>query len=198
MKKICEHCRNLFAAKKSKQKFCSLVCRYSHPRSAEWRAKLAVWSGKKFSDEHCQSMSTGNFGKTMSSEARAKIALSKIGSRNPQWISDRKEQMSKARMMRTMRNMLHRVLRGVKKERTHILLGYKPEQLREHLEKLWSPGMNWENYGNRKGQWNIDHTKPISCFSSKASPFEINSLQNLCPMWAFENFSKHNKVLTCR
>jgi len=48
--------------------------------------------------------------------------------------------------------------------------------------------MSWENYGFEG--WHIDHIKPISAFDSTAIIKEINSLDNLQPLWAKENFKK--------
>jgi len=68
-------------------------------------------------------------------------------------------------------------------------LGYSAEDLKQHLEKNFKEGMSWENYG----LWHIDHIKPISSFDKEEDPKIINSLKNLQPLWASENYIKSNK-----
>jgi hypothetical protein len=80
-----------------------------------------------------------------------------------------------------------------KTDRTRQLLGYTPDELKKHLEANFTEGMTWENYGMKKGQWSIDHTRPISSFPMETDIREINQLSNLMPMWHSENCSKKNK-----
>ena len=71
------------------------------------------------------------------------------------------------------------------------ILGYTTEQLKQHLESKFKPGMTWENYGS---YWHIDHIKPKSWFevSSIEDPklLECWSLNNLQPLEASINCSK--------
>jgi hypothetical protein len=77
-----------------------------------------------------------------------------------------------------------------KSKRTREYLGYGPEDLIPHLEKLFQPGMNWDNYGLHG--WHIDHKKPQSWFKVDEIK-ECFALENLQPMWAKENCSKNNR-----
>ena len=80
---------------------------------------------------------------------------------------------------------------GKKKEDETIeLLGYSSIQLKEYIERLFTEGMSWENYG----EWHIDHIKPVSKFDSDTPVDIVNSLENLQPLWAFDNLSKGNKL----
>jgi len=63
---------------------------------------------------------------------------------------------------------------------TRELLGYSPDDLRDHLENLWLPDMSWDNYG----EWHIDHIKPVVEFDRNTSPSVVNALSNLRPLWA--------------
>lgn len=79
------------------------------------------------------------------------------------------------------------VLRGslermgqTKKDHTIKLLGYSANDLKKHLENLWTVGMSWDNYGD----WHIDHIKPVSHFDKTTLPSIVNSLENLRPLWA--------------
>lgn len=71
------------------------------------------------------------------------------------------------------------------------LVGFTVIQLKRHLEKLFTPEMNWNNYGT---VWEIDHKIPIAVFNFE-KPEHIDfglcwSLKNLQPMEAKKNMSK--------
>jgi len=82
-----------------------------------------------------------------------------------------------------------------KKNRQHWenIVGFTLQELITHLEKLFKEGMSFYNYG----KWHIDHRKPISSFnftSYKDEEFkECWSLENLQPLWAYENLRKGNR-----
>lgn len=89
-------------------------------------------------------------------------------------------------------SLIARCLRE-KTGKTRIMLGYSVDELRKHLEAHFEPGMGWNNYGKKQGQWSIDHTRPISSFPKDAKMNEINALENLRPMWHSQNCAKKNK-----
>ena len=75
-------------------------------------------------------------------------------------------------------------------------VGYTTQELKEHLEKLFQPGMNWKNYG----KWHVDHRIPLDFFvytSTEDVEFKYAwSLLNLQPLWAVENIIKSNKLIS--
>jgi hypothetical protein len=75
------------------------------------------------------------------------------------------------------------------------ILQYTPEELINHLEKQFTEGMTWENYG----MWHVDHKLPITSFEIQeigdGEFMECWSLENLQPMWGDENIKKSNKIL---
>ena len=54
--------------------------------------------------------------------------------------------------------------------------------------------MTWDNYG----EWHIDHIKPISSFDLKDAKNQKLAMHytNLQPLWAKDNISKGNKILS--
>jgi hypothetical protein len=84
-----------------------------------------------------------------------------------------------------------------------VLVDYTKEDLRQHLESLWEPWMNWENHGpasTERRTWNIDHIFPKSKLIYE-NPEDDNfkkcwSLSNLRPLEAIENIQKSNKIET--
>jgi len=92
------------------------------------------------------------------------------------------------------RRMLYRTLyhMGTKKEgTTQEMLGYSAVQLKHRIEKQFTEGMTWSNYG----EWEIDHIMPLTSFDSATDPSIVNSLDNLQPLWKEENMAKFNNII---
>jgi hypothetical protein len=70
------------------------------------------------------------------------------------------------------------------------LVGYDVDELKAHLESLFQPGMTWDNYG----EWHVDHIIPVSMFKYDSYHHpefrRCWSLDNIQPLWAFDNMSK--------
>jgi hypothetical protein len=86
--------------------------------------------------------------------------------------------------------------RGVKKtNKTFELLGYTIEELMTHLEKQFTEGMTWDNYG----EWHVDHIIPMCSFKFETTDDpefkECWKLENLQPLWGRENLSKGPRYL---
>lgn len=76
------------------------------------------------------------------------------------------------------------------------LTGYSILDLMQHIERLFTPGMSWDNFG--RGGWELDHIIPISAFWFE-TPQDPDfkrcwALKNLQPLWAPENRRKSNKL----
>lgn len=80
--------------------------------------------------------------------------------------------------------------------KTEALVGWTMAELREHLQRQFLPGMSWENMG----EWHIDHIVPLSSFTiSGPDDPEFRrawALTNLRPLWAKENLSKRDRVVS--
>lgn len=88
-----------------------------------------------------------------------------------------------------MRSMVVRVAKNRESDaRTTEILGYTVDDFRSRIESLFEDGMTWNNHG----EWHIDHIKPVSAFIKEGviDPSIINALDNLQPLWAYENLSK--------
>lgn len=81
---------------------------------------------------------------------------------------------------------------GVTEEHWEQYFPYTLQELKEHLELQFQPGMTWENYG-RYG-WHIDHIIPQSVLpfdSIEDLNFRICwSLDNLRPLWYTDNLNR--------
>lgn len=74
-------------------------------------------------------------------------------------------------------------------------LGCTIPELIKYIEDRFETGMSWKNYGNREGQWSIDHIRPFASF--KLSDPEQQRIAvhytNLQPLWHRDNLSKGAK-----
>lgn len=71
-------------------------------------------------------------------------------------------------------------------------IGFNVDEYMTHMEKLWEPGMSWENYGLGPGKWVRDEIKPMCAFDMRdpVQARECMKLENLRPMWWEENLKK--------
>lgn len=95
-----------------------------------------------------------------------------------------------------MRSRLSKAIVGfVKKSSAVDDLGCTIDFFRNYLESLFEPGMSWDNYGNGKDKWNIDHIKPLSTanLSDPEVQRKLSHYSNLRPMWHIDNIKKGNK-----
>lgn len=93
-----------------------------------------------------------------------------------------------------LRSRLNKAIQGKKAGSAVKDLGCSIQHLKLHLELFWDKGMNWDNYGNKEGQWSLDHAVPLSNFNltNRQQFLEANHFSNLQPMWHTENIIKSN------
>lgn len=91
------------------------------------------------------------------------------------------------RLALLLRNRVNRSLRRGSAVRD---LGCTIAELKLHLERLFQPGMTWENHGS-KG-WHIDHIRPLASFDlmDRRQFLQAVHYTNLQPMWAGDNLRK--------
>jgi hypothetical protein len=133
----------------------------------------------------------------------------KVAERNKKWrennqerIKTRRNERNKERrqtdeLYRLTTNITNRMrsyLKNYEKsDRTIKYIGCSPIELRKHLEKQFTEGMSWENYG--KYGWHIDHKIPL--FAGKGNKEEIIKLchyTNLQPLWRDDNYKKWKRI----
>lgn len=88
-----------------------------------------------------------------------------------------------------VRVALHGYKRGSRKAGGAVKdLGCSVGELLSHLERQFSSGMTWDNYG----EWEIDHIKPLSKFdlTDPVQFKEAANFKNLQPLWKEENKKK--------
>ena len=104
------------------------------------------------------------------------------------------------KLLETCRNRLNHAINtsGNRKSQCTIkLIGCTTSKLKEHLEKLFLNGMNWDNHGYGYDKWHIDHIIPCDSFdfSDPIQQKKCFHYTNLQPLWQVENLRKSNKIV---
>lgn len=100
------------------------------------------------------------------------------------------------KIKKNMRRRLHHVLNGnLKAQKTFDLVGCDATALKTHLEKQFTEGMTWKNYGLGSTKWHIDHIRPCASFdlSKPSEQKKCFSFENLQPLWQVDNLKKADK-----
>lgn len=98
-------------------------------------------------------------------------------------------------VFRLRRNMHSRVCdslksKNIKKTKPLIIsMGVDFDELKVILEKQFTDGMSWENYGP---YWHVDHKIPLSTAHSIEEFETLLHYTNLQPLTCIENYKKHN------
>jgi hypothetical protein len=163
----CERCGCGFSSIKPEPKYCSREC-YDEELAERMRERAsALWKDPDFVERIQSARRAAGYPIDPDSVARAK-------------------------MRGAIKRAIRRCIRaGAEKSgRTFVDLGYSPEQLRQHIEAGFAPGMSWANYG----VWEVDHVRPIASFAIGTPVRVINALSNLQPLWRIENRKKWRHV----
>ena len=109
----------------------------------------------------------------------------------------------KGKLEMFIRHSLQRMLKAIKENKnidSLRTLEYTPLELKKHIESQFKNDMTWENHGKI---WHIDHQISINYFinnldikniSQEELHRIINSLENLKPLYIFDNLSKGAKL----
>ena len=97
-----------------------------------------------------------------------------------------------------LRGRLRNALNGKLAGGHHVYdLGCSIDELKEHLESLFTEGMSWNNH--KHDGWHIDHIKPLVSFdlTDREQLLVACNYKNLQPLWARDNMSKGDKIEIC-
>jgi hypothetical protein len=77
-----------------------------------------------------------------------------------------------------------------KNSKTQYILGCDFKFFKDFIEKQFTKGMTWSNYG----EWHLDHVYPISKSESFQHCLDLNHYSNFQPLWAIDNIKKGNRI----
>lgn len=100
------------------------------------------------------------------------------------------------KMSMKLRTSLLRGLRSQSVRKTNKavqLLGCSIPNFIIYIESKFEPGMSWGNWGNRDGDWHLDHIMPIAIFdlSRESHQQRCFHFSNYQPLWKLDNLRKN-------
>lgn len=186
--KICEYCGKEFETTTNKFKYCSDLC---NSRAFAKRHKVTL---PPVICPICkQEFIPTRINQTICNSEKCKRQQAQ------NYLNERYKNNPEFRLANILRTNLRRCLSlcydTQKKDHTFTILGYTPNDLKQHLEKQFKKGMNWGNQGT---YWEIDHIKEIDTFNfilpNGETDYEqiklANSLENLQPLTIEEHRKK--------
>lgn len=105
----------------------------------------------------------------------------------------KKDPLYKLKRMLRSRLYMELLVRDCEKSSFYKHLGCTLQELKEHIEKLWLPGMSWDNHG--LFGWHIDHIVPLASATTVEELYRLFHYTNLQPLWAKDNLAKSDKII---
>lgn len=126
--------------------------------------------------------------------------LEKSRERYKKWRLDNKEKINTynkmpiIRLKNSLRSRINEIMnKKYNNPRTIDLVGCDYEFLINYIEKKFTEGMSWDNYGYHG--WHIDHIIPLSSGKNEEEIKKLFHYTNLQPLWDEDNFRKSDKIL---
>lgn len=118
----------------------------------------------------------------------------KINENRRQYFKKRKQADSFFKFNCNVRNLItNSFRRGAnqfrKNAKSEYILGCTIEEFKKHIEKKFTKGMSFDNYG----EWHLDHIKPLALATTEEEVVNLNHYTNFQPLWAEDNFKKGAK-----
>ncbi len=124
--------------------------------------------------------------------------------RSKQWKEANKEHYNQYRKQKRITDTLFKInsnlrsrtskafrAKGYKKSsKTQKMLGVDWEVCKAHIERQFTKGMNWDNYG----EWHIDHIIPLASAKNEKQLIKLCYYRNLQPLWAEDNLNKRDNI----
>ena len=85
---------------------------------------------------------------------------------------NRREIDSLYKLTSNIRTLISKSIRNnnyTKKSKTFEILGCECKEFKNHLERQFTKGMNWDN----QGKWHLDHIYPISLAKNEAELIKL-------------------------
>ena len=117
-----------------------------------------------------------------------------INEKNKEYIKNRKATDVLFKLKCNIGDLIRISIRSngyTKQSKTFEILGCTYEEFKQHIERQFIVGMNWDN----RKDWHLDHIYPVSLAKDEADLIKLNHYTNFQPLWALENIKKRNKVI---
>ncbi len=127
---------------------------------------------------------------------KRKLYAKKYTEKNPDYFVKKYNNDLLYKLRVNLRNRINTYLKlnnVNKSKKTFDVIGCSSEELKVHIEKQFTDGMNWDNKGFYG--WHIDHIIPLSSAKNDDEFYKLCHYTNLQPLWSKDNIKKSNKLL---
>ncbi len=117
----------------------------------------------------------------------------RINEYKKQYIKQRKKTEPLFKISCNLRNITYMAFKRKgysKNTKTKEMLGVDWEVAKQYIERKFTKGMNWSNYG----EWHIDHIIPLASAKTPERLKQLCHYTNLQPLWAEDNLSKSDSI----
>lgn len=137
---------------------------------------------------YCREYYTKNSSKI---KQRSKVYREKNKTKINTYFKNRRAADIQFKISQNLRNRFGKLFRCSKRPGSAVKdLGCSIEQLKQHLESKFQPGMTWDNYGLYG--WHVDHIVALAKFdlTDQQQFLKACHYTNLQPLWAEDNIKK--------
>ena len=116
--------------------------------------------------------------------------------RRNEWFRNQRRENPLFKLSSQLRSRTYIMLKRktlVKKSKLLEILGCTLPELKNHLEKQFTSGMNWDN--NTLHGWHVDHIIPLASAKTVEEVERLCHYTNLQPLWAIDNILKSDKLI---
>jgi hypothetical protein len=179
LRKICKECRKIEGKNYREQNPEKMKEWYKH------NSERALQQKRNYYQENRELM-----------KERSKLWAKNNRDKVNEYIKTKKEKNPLFRVELNIRGRMKQYLKQkniTQKNKTYDIVGIEINDLKKHIEKQFTKGMNWENYGMYG--WHIDHIIPLCSANDENELLKLFHYTNLQPLWAEDNLKKNGKIL---
>lgn len=104
------------------------------------------------------------------------------------------------RLHNNLKSRIHRELKNFSSDKYYSsikYLGMSIDEYKKFIENLWTEGMNWDNWGQGEGQWQIHHLIPLHTAEDEEELHILLNFSNTYPLWYDEHWETHRYLNRC-
>lgn len=123
---------------------------------------------------------------------RKKLESTRDKTKRNQWLKKKRENdpLYRLKVICRARTLQFLKRKGLTKSvKFNDYIGCTVEELKQHIESLFSSDMTWDN----QGLWHLDHIVPLSSAKTEEEIYRLLHYSNLQPLWAKDNLVKGSK-----
>jgi hypothetical protein len=174
--------------KESKAEYDKRYREQNKEKIAEYKKQWALDNPEKVFEKQKEYRKNNSESLSLKKSQYAKNNRPKINAKASLYVKERCANDPLFKLIKNTRKMVSRYMLGEKSKRTQEIIGCSYEELKIHIEKQFTEGMTWDNYG--MDGWHVDHIKPLAMAISQEEIITLNHYSNLQPMWALDNLKK--------